>query len=245
MLPKGLSRLRSVSISDTNVVKVDSMESLTSIDILSGITLDRKYNYINILGVVVSGVWTIPSGTPGGATIALCDKRIKGRTYGSISELRVTAANPDFQVKFVPNYPVCMEDAVKKPWELYVRLVGIPVEPGYRPLAIEVAVLIEQCETIITKGLRARILHAAVGDVDGVGLTLPETFAEDVIDNVPVSNSIVTLRNKKTLPKGQSEKTQGGKKNLKSFRNVVGKEGFVSDNVLLNRTNTTMSDSDV
>jgi len=182
LLPRSFTRLKTVSICDTNVVKLSGKGSTVNVDILKGLQLDRVYNYVSLRGVVISGEWMVPEGCNGGAVVSLMDKRMKGFKAGLVAEFKTRATSRQFQFKFVPNYSLCIDDAVKKPWELFFKLVGVPIEDGYFPLAVEIAVMVEQSKSIINHGLRATILHRASGDVNGLDLQLPSVDIEETID---------------------------------------------------------------
>lgn len=202
LTPRKLSRFRRVAVSETNVIKMSGAGSFVSIDILKGIELDSKYKYVTIIGAVISGEWTVPEGCSGGAVISLMDKRMKGFKAGLISELKTKASARRFQVKFVPNYSLFMEDAVRKPWEVYFKLVKVPIEDSYYPLAVEIAVLVEQSVSIIQHGLRATILNRCDGNIEGLDLQLPEAEVNgdfDLFSNESVMK-VVKRKTKKPTP---------------------------------------------
>ena len=70
LLPDYFSILRFISVTDHSVVKAREYESFLPIELLRGVDL-TKHKYVTLLGVVISGVWTIPEGCSGGATIGL------------------------------------------------------------------------------------------------------------------------------------------------------------------------------
>jgi len=153
------------------------------------------------------------------------DKRMKGFKAGLVAEFKTRATSRQFQFKFVPNYSLCIDDAVKKPWELFFKLVGVPIEDGYFPLAVEIAVMVEQSKSIINHGLRATILHRASGDVNGLDLQLPSVDIEETIDlisNISNYNRFPNSYNSRvSTNKGYKNKKEKGKnfenKNMPKF----------------------------
>jgi len=224
LLPRSFTRLKTVSICDTNIVKLSGKGSTVNVDILKGLQLDRVYNYVSLRGVVISGEWMVPEGCNGGAVVSLMDKRMKGFKAGLVAEFKTRATSRQFQFKFVPNYSLCIDDAVKKPWELFFKLVGVPIEDGYFPLAVEIAVMVEQSKSIINHGLRTTILHRASGDVNGLDLQLPSAEIEDTLDlisNISSYNRFPNSHNNRINAikghKNQKEKRKFENKNLHKF----------------------------
>lgn len=197
LLPKSLTRLKTISISETNVCKLSGRASTMTIDILKGIPLDRMFNYVSLRGVVISGEWMVPDGCSGGVVISLMDRRMKGFRHGLIAELKARASVRTFQLKFIPNYSLCIDDALKKPWEIFFKLVQVPIEDGFFPLAIEIAVMVEQCKSIIQHGLRMTVLNQSVGDVNGVDLELPSGSIDDNLELFSNSNVVLSRLNKR------------------------------------------------
>ncbi|ADN93255.1 28 kDa movement protein [Frangipani mosaic virus] len=214
ILPRSLTRLRTVSISETNVVKLSGLGSTVNLNILKGVVLNSESKYVTIRGVVISGVWMVPEGCGGGATVTLMDRRMKGFKNGLVAEFKTRASSRDFQFKFIPNYSMCVDDVKRAPWELFFKLVGVPIEDGYYPLAIEIATLVEQSRTIINHGLRATILKRCDDISD---LELPSVDLDESIELISNSN-IVSKR--KTHKKGKKRKNTKTESESSEFARV-------------------------
>ncbi|AIA57392.1 movement protein [Plumeria mosaic virus] len=210
LLPKSMTRLRTVSISETNVVKLTGLGSTVNLDILKGIVLHPESKYVSVRGVVVSGVWMVPEGCSGGATVTLMDRRMKGFKSGLVAEFKTRASARNFQFKFIPNYSLCVDDVKRSPWELFFKLVGVPIEDGYYPLAIEIATLVEQSRTIINHGLRATILKRCddISDLDLPSVDIDESLS--LISNKNIISKRKTYKKKKVnkIQKTESESSE-------------------------------------
>lgn len=222
-----------MSVSDVNVVKMSGLGSTQRVDILAGVNLDEKYKYVFIRGVVISGVWTVPEGCAGGAVVSLMDKRMKGYQAGLVAELKTYAKERKFQVKFVPNYAMYVEDAKRKPWEVFFKLVKVPIEDSYYPLAVEIAVLVEQSSSIIDHGLRATVLNRCSGDDSG--LMLPSIDLEDSIELISNARSYA-----------QQNRKDGGVLNLKEKKKKIKVgDNLIKDNIGSNENEESSDASDL
>ena len=121
ILPKALTRLKTVSISTKDVISVKESESLCDIDLLVNVPLD-KYRYVGVLGVVFTGEWLVPDFVKGGVTVSVIDKRLENSRECIIGTYRAAAKDRRFQFKLVPNYFVSTADAKRKPWQVHVRI---------------------------------------------------------------------------------------------------------------------------
>ena len=84
ILPKALTRLKTVSISTKDVISVKESESLCDIDLLVNVPLD-KYRYVGVLGVVFTGEWLVPDFVKGGVTVSVVLVNLSGVTcFGTI-----------------------------------------------------------------------------------------------------------------------------------------------------------------
>ncbi|QOC69616.1 movement protein [Hoya necrotic spot virus] len=195
ILPKFMTKLKSVSISSNDVVVVDGVHTLSDIDLLKGIDVS-KYRYVGVLGVVVSGEWMTYSKVRGAVTVSLVDKRMTNAREAIIGCYKAQAKERNFSFKLVPNYFVTATDAVRKPWQLLVQLNGLRMDEGWSALSLEVVSVCICANSIVSKGLRERVLTAGEGSVDF------EKVVDDFVDNVPSFASLSAIRNKgRTCPK--------------------------------------------
>jgi len=198
LLPKSFTRLRSVSISTKDIVKVSNVDDLSDVQLLKGVPVD-KYRYVGIVGIVVSGEWLLPDNVRGGVTISFVDKRLVNSREAIIGTYRAAAKEKRFQFKLIPNYFVTSADAKRNPWQAHVKLRGIRIEEGWSPLTIEVVSVAICANSIVLKGLREKILNVVDPNVEGF-----EGAVDEFIDSVPASQSLNSFRSKRrNLKKGK------------------------------------------
>lgn len=191
LLPKSFTRLKCVSVSTRDVVKVQGSNVLNDVDLLKGVPID-KYKYVGILGIVASGEWLIPDNVRGSVTVTFVDRRMQDSKEAILGIYRAQARDKRFQFKLVPNYFVTQDDAAKRPWQVQVRLNSLKIEQGWSPLTIEVVCVTMCANDIVTKGLKERII--AVGDPN---VEMVESVVDDFVDSVDAVQSLSAIRNGK------------------------------------------------
>lgn len=191
ILPKALTRLKTVSISTKDIISIKESESLCDIDLLIDVPLD-KYRYVGILGAVFTGEWLIPDFVKGGVTISVIDKRLVNSKECVIGTYRAAAKNRRFQFKLVPNYFVSTADAKRKPWQVHVRIQDVKIEAGWQPLALEVVSVAMVTNNVIMKGLRERVVAISDPDVEGF-----EGVVDEFVDSVAAFKAVDNFRKRK------------------------------------------------
>nr|QSM07162.1 movement protein [Cucumber fruit mottle mosaic virus] len=191
ILPDAFTILRYLSITDYSVVQSKDYEHLIPVDLLRGVDFSKS-KYVTLVGVVISGVWTIPENCAGGATVALVDTRMSLVSEGTICKFSVSAASRDFTVKLIPNYYVTAADAASKPWSLFVRISGVRIKDGFSPLTLEIASLVATTNSILKKGLRVSVLESVVGSDASVSLDTLSEKVQPFFDSVPITASVVS-----------------------------------------------------
>ncbi|ARI47180.1 MP [Hoya chlorotic spot virus] len=217
LLPKFMTRLKCVSVSSKDVVEVGDPSCLTDINLLKGVVFD-KYRYVGILGVIVSGEWLLPKKIRGSVAVSLVDKRLTDVREAVIGCYKAQAKSKTFSFKLVPNYFVTANDAARNPWQLMVQLSGLRFEESWSPLTLEVVSVVICANSIVSKGLREKILQVGDENIDF------EKAVDDYIDNVP---SFASLRNLR-YGRGPSFRNRSSfQKNQKEFRGSKSKGKFV------------------
>nr|BDH21807.1 movement protein [Youcai mosaic virus] len=191
ILPKALTRLKTVSISTKDVISVKESESLCDIDLLVNVPLD-KYRYVGVLGVVFAGEWLVPDFVKGGATVSVIDKRLENSRECIIGTYRAAAKDRRFQFKLVPNYFASTADAKRKPWQVHVRIQNLKIEAGWQPLALEVVSVAMVTNNVVVKGLREKVIAVNDPNVEGF-----EGVVDDFVDSVAAFKAIDSFRRKK------------------------------------------------
>lgn len=191
ILPKALTRLKTVSISTKDVISVKESESLCDIDLLVNVPLD-KYRYVGVLGVVFTGEWLVPDFVKGGVTVSVIDKRLENSRECIIGTYRAAAKDRRFQFKLVPNYFVSTADAKRKPWQVHVRIQNLKIEAGWQPLALEVVSVAMVTNNVVVKGLREKVIAVNDPNVEGF-----EGVVDDFVDSVAAFKAIDSFRKKK------------------------------------------------
>lgn len=191
ILPKALTRLKTVSISTRDIISVKESESLCDIDLLIDVPLD-KYRYVGILGAVFTGEWLVPDFVKGGVTISVIDKRLVNSKECVIGTYRAAAKNRRFQFKLVPNYFVSTMDAKRKPWQVHVRIQDVKIEAGWQPLALEVVSVAMVTNNVVMKGLRERVIAISDPDVEGF-----EGVVDEFVDSVAAFKAVDNFRKRK------------------------------------------------
>nr|WHO41267.1 movement protein [Sunn-hemp mottle virus] len=131
--------------------------SLFTFDILKDVLKHAEdYTYVDILGVVLSGQWLLPKGTPGSAEIILLDSRLKGKA-SVLAVFNCRAASQEFQFLLSPGYSLTCVDALKKPFEISCNVVDLPVKDGFTPLSVEIACLVQFSNCVITRSLTRKL----------------------------------------------------------------------------------------
>ena len=201
LLPDAFTILKYLSVTDYSVVQSKEYEHLLPVDLLRGVDLSRS-KYVTLVGVVISGVWTIPENCAGGATVALVDTRMSLVSEGTICKFSVSAASREFTVKLIPNYYVTTADASSKPWSLFVRISGVRIKDGFSPLTLEIASLVATTNSILKKGLRVSVIESVVGSDASVSLDTLSEKVQPFFDSVPITASVVS-RDKSYVSKGR------------------------------------------
>nr|QIJ70149.1 movement protein [Ribgrass mosaic virus] len=191
ILPKALTRLKTVSISTKDIISVKESETLCDIDLLIDVPLD-KYRYVGILGAVFTGEWLVPDFVKGGVTISVIDKRLVNSKECVIGTYRAAAKSKRFQFKLVPNYFVSTADAKRKPWQVHVRIQDVKIEAGWQPLALEVVSVAMVANNVVMKGLREKIIAISDPDVEGF-----EGVVDEFVDSVEAFKAVDNFRKKK------------------------------------------------
>nr|WBO26278.1 movement protein [Youcai mosaic virus] len=191
ILPKALTRLKTVSISTKDVISVKESESLCDIDLLVNVPLD-KYRYVGVLGVVFTGEWLVPDFVKGGVTVSVIDKRLENSRECIIGTYRAAAKDRRFQFKLVPNYFGSTADAKRKPWQVHVRIQNLKIEAGWQPLALEVVSVAMVTNNVVVKGLREKVIAVNDPNVEGF-----EGVVDDFVDSVAAFKAIDSFRKKK------------------------------------------------
>lgn len=190
VLPDYFSILRFISVTDFSVVKAKEYESFLPIELLRGVDLS-KHKYVTLLGVVISGVWTIPEGCAGGATVGLVDTRMERVVEGTVCKFSVPASVREFNVRFIPNYSITAADAARNPWSLFVRLKGVNIKDSFSPLTLEVASLVATTNSIIKKSLKAKISDVVVGSDAAVSIEARDNVVSTFFDAAPIVKSVL------------------------------------------------------
>lgn len=199
------ARCCSVVQSDTITMNGNG-KVLFSFDILSNVLkFAKNYTYLDFLGVVVSGQWLIPKDLPGTADVVLLDERLSGNA-SIIAKFRCNAGSQFFQFKFSPGYSLTVSDAAKKPFKLFATVNGLPVKEGYNPLSLEIACLVRFCNSVIDRGLTAKLnalgssaRNMSEDDVDGLIGDLPvlKAIAGTKKSKIPINGVPLYVKNKK------------------------------------------------
>nr|QED45333.1 TVCVgp3 [Turnip vein-clearing virus] len=191
ILPKALTRLKTVSISTKDIISVKESETLCDIDLLINVPLD-KYRYVGILGAVFTGEWLVPDFVKGGVTISVIDKRLVNSKECVIGTYRAAAKSKRFQFKLVPNYFVSTMDAKRKPWQVHVRIQDLKIEAGWQPLALEVVSVAMVTNNVVMKGLREKVVAINDPDVEGF-----EGVVDEFVDSVAAFKAVDNFRKRK------------------------------------------------
>nr|ASC60203.1 movement protein [Piper chlorosis virus] len=194
-LPRNLTRLKTVSVSTRDIVCIKSLNELSDVKLLSGVPID-KYAYVGIVGVVASGEWLLPDNVRGGVTISFVDRRMTNSTEAILGTYRAAAKDKRFQFKLIPNYFVTSADAKRNPWQVHVKIQGVRVEEGWSPLTLEVVAVAMCANSIVSKGLREKIMNVGDPDVEKF-----EGVVDEFVDSVAAVNSLSSLRSKKRFVK--------------------------------------------
>lgn len=192
LLPDYFSILRFISVTDHSVVKAREYESFLPVELLRGVDL-TKHKYVTLLGVVISGVWTIPEGCSGGATIGLVDTRMERVSEGTVCKFSVPASVREFNVRFIPNYSITASDAARHPWSLFVRLKGVSIKDSFSPLTLEIAALVATTNSIIKKSLKAVVSSVVVGSDAAVAIEDKDSSVNSFFDSVPITKSVINF----------------------------------------------------
>lgn len=153
---KAPTRVCSIVQSDT-VSMTANGRSLFSFDVLKDVLKHAQdYTYVDILGVVLSGQWLVPKGTPGSAEIILLDSRLKGKA-SVLAVFNCRASSQEFQFLLSPGYSLTCADALKKPFEISCNVVDLPVKDGFTPLSVEIACLVQFSNCVITRSLTMKL----------------------------------------------------------------------------------------
>nr|QYW08471.1 MAG: putative movement protein [Sichuan virgavirus] len=231
LLPKFLTRLKSVSVSNVDVLEVKGLNVLNDINLLKGVNFG-SYKYVGVLGVVVAGEWLVPEKTNGCVTVSIVDKRMTNSAEAILGSYRAQAKGRKFSFSLVPNYFVTSQDATRNPWQLMVKLSGLSIEQGWSPLTIEVVSVTLCANSVVSKGLRERILH--VGDTNADF----EQIVDDYVDSASVVADLRSFRpriserviNKSCVNNKVVERNVKGFKNIKdSVKGGMSKENFAKD----------------
>lgn len=190
LLPDYFSVLRFLSVTDFSVIKSTARETLLPVDLLRGVDLSKN-KFVTLLGVVVCGVWTVPEGCRGGATVGLIDTRMHNIHEGTICKFSAAASVRDFQVKFIPNYSITAADASRNPWKMFVRVSGVDIKEGFSPLSLEIACLVATSNSIFKKGLRVAVKEFAISSDAAVAVDSISSHVEPFFDAVPITRSVV------------------------------------------------------
>lgn len=191
VLPDMFTVFRYLSVTDYSVIKSRDSECLIPVDLLRGVDLSKS-KYVTLVGVVISGVWTIPENCAGGATVALVDTRMSMVDEGTICKFSVAASARDFMVKLIPNYYVTATDASSKPWSIFVRVSGVRIKEGFSPLTLEIASLVATTNSILKKGLRVSVLESVVGSDASVNLDSASEKVQPFFDSVPITAAVIS-----------------------------------------------------
>nr|WBK62791.1 movement protein [Zucchini green mottle mosaic virus] len=191
VLPDMFTVFRYLSVTDYSVIKSRDSECLIPVDLLRGVDLSKS-KYVTLVGVVISGVWTIPENCAGGATVALVDTRMSMVDEGTICKFSVAASARDFMVKLIPNYYVTATDASSKPWSIFVRVSGVRIKEGFSPLTLEIASLVATTNSILKKGLRVSVLESVVGSDASVNLESASEKVQPFFDSVPITAAVIS-----------------------------------------------------
>nr|BDB12671.1 movement protein [Kyuri green mottle mosaic virus] len=190
VLPDMFTVFRYLSVTDYSVIKSRDSECLIPVDLLRGVDLSKS-KYVTLVGVVISGVWTIPENCAGGATVALVDTRMSMVDEGTICKFSVAASTRDFMVKLIPNYYVTASDASSKPWSIFVRVSGVRIKEGFSPLTLEIASLVATTNSILKKGLRVSVLESVVGSDASINLDTVSDKVQPFFDSVPITAAVI------------------------------------------------------
>lgn len=190
LLPKALTRLKTVSVSSRDVVKLKGRNELNDVKLLQGVPFD-KYKYVGIIGIVVSGEWLLPDNVAGGVTISFVDKRMRNSREATLGTYRSAAKDKRFQFKLIPNYFVSREDAKRNPWQMLVHIKGVDMEEGWCPLTIEVVSVAMCANNVVTKGLKERVLAAGDENVE-----LSEGVVDEFVDSITPTQLLQQYRGK-------------------------------------------------
>lgn len=209
ILPRFMTRLKTVSVSSKDVVYVKGPDSLVDVDLLKDVPL-KDWRYVGIIGIVASGEWLIPDNVRGGVTISFVDKRLKDSREAILGTFRAAAVQKRFQFKLIPNYFVSQQDALRKPWQVQLTLRGLRFEEGFNPLSLEFVSVVLCAHSIVSKGLRSKLI--SVGDPE---VELSEAVVDKFIDSVPASQALLRARQGKRvsyLPqRGRGRGSRGGR----------------------------------
>ncbi|BAF37646.1 28 kDa movement protein [Cucumber mottle virus] len=236
LLPDYFSILRFLSVTDHSVIKAREYESFLPVELLRGVDL-TKHKYVTLLGVVISGVWTIPEGCSGGATVGLVDTRMERVVEGTVCKFSVPASVREFNVRFIPNYSITAADAARHPWSLFVRLKGVNIKDSFSPLTLEIAALVATTNSIIKKSLKAIVSDVVVGSDAAVAIADRDSQVNSFFDSVPITKSVVNFDKsyKSRVPKKDSS---GGSGKVKRSTGTSGPADteFSDDGLLSNHS---------
>nr|UOF93193.1 movement protein [Streptocarpus flower break virus]WJP00477.1 movement protein [Streptocarpus flower break virus] len=228
ILPKFLTRLKTVAISTRDVVSVKGTTDLVDIDLLRDVPVNN-WRYVGIVGIVASGEWLLPDNVSGGVAISFVDKRLVDSREAILGTYRAAAVEKRFQFKLIPNYFVSQEDALRRPWQVQVSLKGLKFEEGFSPLTLEFVSVVVCANSVVTKGLRERLNN--VGDPN---VEVSEVAVNEFIDSISASQSLSRARNKYVRGNGKVGNNSGGfsKYNRHQPERFAGKAMYNSKNVV-------------
>lgn len=218
LLPKFMTRLKSVSVSSVDILEVKGTSALSDVNLLKGVSF-QSYKYVGVVGVVVAGEWLVPGKTNGSVTISIVDKRMTNNAEAILGTYRAHAKGRNFSFSLVPNYFVTSQDAARNPWQLMVKLSGLSIEKGWSPLTIEVVSVVLCANSVVSKGLRERILQVGDNNIDF------ERAVDEYVDSVSVVTDLRSFR--PHVKEGFLNKSGKGQikfvnKKVKGFKNRVG-----------------------
>lgn len=192
VLPKFLTRVKSVRVSTVDKIIARDNNSMSDVDLLKGVKLVPN-GYVNLVGLVVSGEWNLPDNCKGGVSICLIDKRLKRSRESTLGSYTAAASKKSFNFKLIPNYSVTSQDAERRPWQVLVNIKGVAMEDGWCPLSLEFVSVCIVHKNNVRKGLREKITSVT----DGSTTELTEEVVDDFVENVPMAVRLENFRRNK------------------------------------------------
>lgn len=192
VLPKFMTRVKSVRVSTVDKIVAEDNDNLFDVDLLKGVKLIPN-GYVTLAGLAVSGEWNLPSNCKGGVSICLVDKRMLRTAEATIGSYSASACNRNFSFKLIPNYAVTSNDAERRPWQVLVNIRGVAMEKGWCPLSLEFVSVCIVHKNNVKKGLREKVTSVK----DGSSIELTEEVVDEFFEGVPMAARLANYRNRK------------------------------------------------